>query len=70
MTAISSSLGIGGFPSAFLVISNNTAYVLSDPQAITGNVSLIKTYGPFVYNPLYDQVSSKLPELLYPVPLK
>jgi len=59
ITAISSSLGIGGFPSAFLVISNNTAYVLSDPQVITGNVSLIKTYGPFTYNPLYDQVSSQ-----------
>ena len=59
VTAISSSLGIGGFPSAFLVISNNTAYVLSDPQVITGNVSLIKTYGPFVYNPLYDQVSGQ-----------
>lgn len=59
VTAISSSLGLSGFPSAFLVISNNTVYILNNPQVITGNISLVKTYGPFTYNPLFDQVSSQ-----------
>lgn len=53
ITAIATTNSGSGFPSSFLLISNNSGYVLSSSKVIAGNVTLSSRYGGYIHNPVY-----------------